>query len=80
MMNDFLILLAILALLFFLVGYLAYRYVFLAENGIINNMAMILLGVLALRLSEKNDLLPSTIMILIAIPLMLMKMKNEDDK
>lgn len=80
MMNDFLILLAILALLFFLVGYLAYRYVFLVGNGIINNIAMILLGLLALRLAEKNDLLPSTIMILIAIPLMLMKMKNEDDK
>ena len=79
-MNDFLILLAILALLFFLVGYLAYRYVFLVGNGIINNIAMILLGLLALRLAEKNDLLPSTIMILIAIPLMLMKMKNEDDK
>ena len=79
MMNDFLILLTILALLF-LVGYLAYRYVFLIGDGTINNIAMILLGLLALRLAEKNDLLPSTIIILATIPLMLMKIKNEDDK
>ena len=78
-MNDFLILLTILALLF-LVGYLAYRYVFLIGDGTINNIAMILLGLLALRLAEKNDLLPSTIIILATIPLMLMKIKNEDDK
>ena len=79
MMNDFLILLTILALLF-LVGYLAYRYVFLIGDGTINNIAMILLGLLALRLAENNDLLPSTIIILATIPLMLMKIKNEDDK
>ena len=79
MMNDFLMLIIVFGLLF-LVGYLAYRYVFLIGDGTINNIAMILLGLLALRLAEKNDLLPSTIIILVTIPLMLMKIKNEDDK
>ena len=79
MMNDFLMLIIVFGLLF-LVGYLAYRYVFLLENGTMTNVAMIIVGLLALRLAEKNDLLPSTIIILVTIPLMLMKIKNEDDK
>ena len=79
MMNDFLMLIIVFGLLF-LVGYLAYRYVFLLGNGTMTNVAMIIVGLLALRLAEKNDLLPSTIIILATIPLMLMKIKNEDDK
>ena len=79
MMNDFLMLIIVFGLLF-LVGYLAYRYVFLLGNGTMINIAMILVGLLALRLAEKNDLLPSTIMILVSIPLLLMRIKNEVDK
>ena len=79
MINDFLMLIIVFGLLF-LVGYLAYRYVFLLGNETMTNVAMIIVGLLALRLAEKNDLLPSTIIILVTIPLMLMKIKNEDDK
>ena len=79
MMNDFLMLIIVFGLLF-LVGYLAYRYVFLLGNGTMINIAMIIVGLLALRLAEKNDLLPSTIMILVSIPLLLMRIKNEVDK
>ena len=79
MINDFFMLIIVFGLLF-LVGYLAYRYVFLLGNGTMTNVAMIIVGLLALRLAEKNDLLPSTIIILVTIPLMLMKIKNEDDK
>ena len=78
-MNDFLIMIIVFGLLF-LVGYLAYRYVFLLGNGTMINIAMIIVGLLALRLAEKNDLLPSTIMILVSIPLLLMRIKNEVDK
>lgn len=79
MMNDFLMLIIVFGLLF-LVGHLAYRYVFLLGNGTMTNVAMIIVGLLALRLAEKNDLLPSTIMILVSIPLLLMRIKNEVDK
>lgn len=79
MINDFLMLIIVFGLLF-LVGYLAYRYVFLLGNGTMINIAMIIVGLLALRLAEKNDLLPSTIMILVSIPLLLMRIKNEVDK
>lgn len=78
-MNDFLMLVIVFGLLF-LVGYLAYRYVFLLGNGTMTNVAMIIVGLLALRLAEKNDLLPPAIMILVSIPLLLMRIKNEVDK
>ena len=78
-MNDFLMLIIVFGLLF-LVGYLAYRYVFLLGDGTMTNVAMIIVGLLALRLAEKSDLLPPAIMILVSIPLLLMRIKNEVDK
>ena len=71
-MNDFLIMLIILALML-VVAYFSIRYVNSDKYNTLNIVIYILVGVLAIRLSMSIDVLPTTIMALYSIPLILLK-------
>ena len=74
-MNDFLIMLIILALML-VVAYFSIRYVDSDKYNTLNIVIYILVGVLAIRLSMSIDVLPTTIMALYSIPLVLLKVGN----
>ena len=79
MMNDFLIMLIILALML-VVAYFSIRYVDSDKYNTLNIVIYILVGVLAIRLSMSIDVLPTTIMALYSIPLVLLKVGNNGGK
>ena len=78
-MNDFLIMLIILALML-VVAYFSIRYVNSDKYNTLNIVIYILVGVLAIRLSMSIDVLPTTIMALYSIPLILLKVGNNGGK
>ena len=78
-MNDFLIMLIILALML-VVAYFSIRYVDSDKYNTLNIVIYILVGVLAIRLSMSIDVLPTTIMALYSIPLVLLKVGNNGGK
>ena len=79
MINDFLIMLIILALML-VVAYFSIRYVNSDKYNTLNIVIYILVGVLAIRLSMSIDVLPTTIMALYSIPLILLKVGNNGGK
>ena len=78
-MNDFLIMLIILASML-VVAYFSIRYVDSDKYNTLNIVIYILVGVLAIRLSMSIDVLPTTIMALYSIPLVLLKVGNNGGK
>lgn len=72
MMNEFLIMILIFALLL-VVAYFSIRYVHSSKYNILNIIIIIFVGSSTVKLSQYIDMLPETIMILYIVPLILLK-------
>lgn len=79
MMNDFLIMLIIFALLF-IVAFFSMIHVNSNKHNTLSIVVYMLVGILAIRLSMSIDVLPYTMMILYSIPLTFLKIRNDGDK